>query len=433
MPAAVTGHPAHRYPLSGSPARGFAGGAAGFFVGFAAVALYGPAAELFQDRMQLSATALGFLVAAPQIAGALLRIPCGVWADRAGGRVPMLTLLGLSLIGMWGLAFVLAAAGSIGFNLYPVLVFFGLLCGSGIASFSAGLPQVSYWYPRNRQAVILGAYGGIGNLAPGMFTLALPLAIGRWGLAGSYFAWFFFLIAGAGVYALLARDACYFPLRTTGLGSGESRTIAAQCGQELFPVESAWHALIVAAENPRTLGLMLLYFVSFGGFLALSAWFPVFWANSYRVGAVEAGILSGAGFSLVAAAIRIYGGALSDRIGAERTAFVAYFVVLAGALLVTFGPGFSLSLAGELLMALGMGTGNAAVFALVPKYVPQAVPGAAAFVGGIGATGGFILRLFLGAVADALGRRRGYAGGFLPSSYWRRSRWPSAGIFIALA
>jgi len=63
------------------------------------------------------------------------------------------------------------------------------------------------------------------------------------------------------------------------------------------------------------------------------------------------------------------------------------------------------------LIALGMGVGNAAVFKMVPKYVPQAVGGAAGIVGGLGALGGFIIPPFLGAVVDALGTQ-GYAGGF---------------------
>ncbi len=401
----------HRYHLSGTPAKGFALATWGFFVGFAAVALFGPAARLFQDHMHLTGIALGFLVAAPQITGSLFRIPFGAWADRAGGRLPMLTLFGFSLVGMWGLVFILVSARTINSQLYPVIFFFGLLSGCGVASFSVGIRQVSYWYPQGRQGVILGVYGGIGNLAPGLFTLLLPLAIDQWGLAGSYLAWLLFLLFGAAIYALFARDAYYFQLRAEGIDPEKSHTAATQHGEELFPKGSVWHTVIVAAENPCTWGLMALYFISFGGFLALTAWFPIFWVNSYHVSVVRAGILGGAGFSLLAAVMRVYGGALSEQLGGERTAVLAYSVVLAGALLLTLGLSFSMSLAGELLIALGMGIGNAAVFNMVPKYVPEATGGASGFVGGIGATGGFILPPFLGAVVDALGTR-GYAGGF---------------------
>ena len=91
------------YHLSGSPTVGLTMGTWGFFIGFAAVALYGPAAKYFQEHMHLGGLALGLLVAAPQLTGSLLRIPFGAWVDRVGGRLPMLTLFVLSLIGMWGL------------------------------------------------------------------------------------------------------------------------------------------------------------------------------------------------------------------------------------------------------------------------------------------------------------------------------------------
>lgn len=399
------------YQLSGSPAGGLTMGTWGFFVGFAAVALYGPAAKYFQDQMHLGGLALGLLVAAPQLTGSLLRIPFGAWVDRVGGRLPMLTLFALSLVGMWGLVFILLTAKTLTVAAYPIVIMFGFLSGCGVASFSVGIPQVSYWYPQSRQGTALGAYGGIGNLAPGLFTLLLPYAIAMWGLAGSYFAWFTFLLIGAAIYAWFARDAYFFQLRQQGFDSDTSRKIAAEKGEELFPNERVWQAVITAAEDPRTWGLVALYFVSFGGFLALTAWFPIYWTNLHHMDVKSAATLGGLGFSLLAAIVRVFGGMISERIGGERTATLAFIAVLAGALLLTFVEEFSQALIGELLIAVGMGVGNAAVFKMVPKYVPEAVGGAAGLVGGLGALGGFIIPPFLGAVVDALGTQ-GYAGGF---------------------
>jgi MFS transporter, NNP family, nitrate/nitrite transporter len=399
------------YYLQGSPTLGLTMGTWGFFVGFAAVALYGPAAKYFQEQMSLGGLALGLLVAAPQLTGSLLRIPFGAWVDRVGGRLPMLTLFALSLVGMWGLVFILLTAKTLTVTAYPIVIMFGFLSGCGVATFSVGIPQVSYWYPQSRQGTALGTYGGVGNLAPGLFTLVLPYAIATLGLAGSYFAWFTFLLIGAAIYAWLARDAYYFQLRRQNFDSETSRRIAAEKGQELFPNERVWQAVITAAEEPRTWGLVALYFVSFGGFLALTAWFPIYWINLYNLDVKSAAVLGGLGFSLLAAVVRVFGGMISERIGGERTAIFAFLTVLAGALMLTFVVKFSLALGGELLIALGMGVGNAAVFKMVPKYVPDAVGGAAGIVGGLGALGGFIIPPFLGAVVDALGSQ-GYAGGF---------------------
>lgn len=397
--------------LSGSPASGLAMGTWGFFVGFAAVALYGPAAKYFQQQMHLGGLALALLVAAPQLTGSLLRIPFGAWVDRVGGRLPMLTLFGMSLVGMWGLVFILFTVKSLTVEVYPIIVFFGFLSGCGVASFSVGVPQVSYWFPQKRQGTVLGAYGGIGNLAPGIFTLLLPFAIAAWGLAGSYLAWVAFLLIGAAIYALFARDAYYFQLRKQGLPLDQCRSVARERGEELFPTGTVWQAIITAAEDPRTWGLVSLYFVSFGGFLALTAWFPIYWINLHGIDPKTAGVLGGLGFALLAAVIRVFGGMLAERLGGEKTAILAFTVTLIGALVLTFVQDFTADLAGEILIALGMGTGNAAVFKMVPKYAPEAVGGASGLVGGLGALGGFIIPLFLGATVDALGSA-GYAGGF---------------------
>ncbi|MBN1987136.1 MAG: hypothetical protein JW761_12575, partial [Prolixibacteraceae bacterium] len=72
----------------------------------------------------------------------------------------------------------------------------------------------------------------------------------------------------------------------------------------------------------------------------------------------------------------------------------------------------SISVVAVLLLAAGMGIANAAVFKLVSVYVPKAVGGAAGWVGGLGAFGGFALPPVMGAIAGKLGAI-GYARGFL--------------------
>ena len=65
-----------------------------------------------------------------------------------------------------------------------------------------------------------------------------------------------------------------------------------------------------------------------------------------------------------------------------------------------------------ILLACGMGVNNAAVFKLVPHYVPKAIGGAAGWIGGIGAFGGFAIPPIMGAIANSTGNI-GYARGFV--------------------
>ena len=73
---------------------------------------------------------------------------------------------------------------------------------------------------------------------------------------------------------------------------------------------------------------------------------------------------------------------------------------------------YELAIPGIVLLAFGMGVSNAGVFKIVPQAVPQAVGGAAGWVGGLGAFGGFVIPPVLAFAVNNLGKR-GYAIGFI--------------------
>ncbi|MDE2120197.1 MAG: MFS transporter, partial [Betaproteobacteria bacterium] len=210
------------------------------------------------------------------------------------------------------------------------------------------------------------------------------------------------------LYLVLGYDAPYFQLQRHG--AAQPRVEAQRHGQELFPAPSVARTLKDSAASWRTWPLVGLYFTSFGGFLALTAWLPMFWGSFYGAPHWVALGLT-AGFSLLSSLIRVPGGSWADRFGGENVAFVAYALLLAGAVLMTTSASFGLSAAGEALMGLGMGVANAAVFKLVPQYVPDAVGGTAGWVGGLGALGGFAVPPMLGRIAQTMGHA-GYARGY---------------------
>ncbi|GAB4248240.1 MAG: nitrate/nitrite transporter [Thermoleophilia bacterium] len=409
-PASQTSAPAPAF--RGSPQAGLFGATLGFFVGFAAVALFGPTAQEFKDVMGLSPAQVGLLVAVPSLSGSLLRIPFAAWVDSTGGRKPFLVLLGLSLAGLAALTLVVQTLypDRLTPGLYPLLLLLGVLAGCGIAVFSVGISQVSYWFPQKRQGSALGVFAGAGNLAPGLFSLALPLVLASWGLGTAYLAWLAFLLVGLGLYYLTGRNAWYFQLRDRGVPDREAREQASAQGQELFPAGSPLESLSLSARIWKTWVLVALYFTSFGGFIALTAWFPTYWESFYGVGAVTAGLLT-ALYSLLTSVIRIPGGSLADRLGGETTALLALGTMAAGAIVLTSTGTYGLSIFGVVVMALGMGVNNAAVFKLVPQEVPQAVGGAAGWVGGLGAFGGFAIPPLMGLFVTEEGDI-GYARGF---------------------
>jgi NNP family nitrate/nitrite transporter-like MFS transporter len=246
-----------------------------------------------------------------------------------------------------------------------------------------------------------------------LFSFLLPVALVSLGLAGSYAAWLAFLLAGTVLYALLGRSAWFFQLQKQGIRAEEARRVAREHGQSLFPAGSLVDSLRISARTWKTWALVWVYFTTFGGFIALTAWLPTYWHSYFGVSAVKAGLLT-AVYSLLTSGIRIGGGMLSDRLreGGENTAILALLIMANGAIIMTSSTQLELALPGEILLAVGMGVCNAAVFKLVPQDVPEAVGGAAGWVGGLGALGGFVIPPMLGFAVHDLGQR-GYAIGFI--------------------
>jgi NNP family nitrate/nitrite transporter-like MFS transporter len=401
--------------LKGTPAQGLFGATLGFFIGFAAVALFGPTAQRFREVMNLSPMAVGFLVAMPALSGSLLRIPFAAWVDVSGGRKPFLTLLGLSITGMAGLTAVVSFLypDRMTPGMYYVLLVLALLCGCGIAAFSVGAGQVSYWFPQKKQGVALAIFGGVGNLAPGLFSFMIPLALGTLGLSGSYLVWSVLLSAGTLMYFVSGRNSPYFQLRAQGAGQEEALRLAREFGQELFPTGRLRQSLHVSAKSWKTWALTAIYFTTFGGFIALTAWLPTYWTAFFGLSTAASGLLT-ALFSILTSLIRVIGGILSDQLreGGENTTILALFIMMAGALVMVNAAEYEIAIPGIVLMAFGMGVSNAGVFKIVPQAVPQAVGGAVGWVGGLGALGGFVIPPALAFAVSDLGPR-GYAIGFI--------------------
>jgi len=399
--------------VGGTANRSLIGATIGFFIGFGAVSLFGPTAQSFIKVMQLSPAQVGLLVAMPMLTGSLLRIPFGAWVDLNGGKMPFLVLLLASVVGIGGLYWMLLSLypAHLTTEHYPWLLLFGALGGCGIATFSVGVGQVSYWFPKERQGKALSFYAGFGNTSPGLVAIILPLIIAVGGLWVGYFVSLVIVIAGIGLYVVLGFNAPYFQLLRRGLPEGEANSTAAQLGQELFPAPGVSRALIDSAASWRTWPLVGLYFTSFGGFLALTAWLPIYWGAFYKASHWEALGLT-AGFSLLSSLIRVPAGTWSDRLGGEKIAFASYSLLLVGAAMMTLSQSFGISVAGEVITAAGMGMANAAVFKLVPYYVPDAVGGTAGWVGGLGALGGFIVPPVLGRIAQSMGPI-GYSRGYI--------------------
>jgi NNP family nitrate/nitrite transporter-like MFS transporter len=381
-----------------------------FFAGFAGVSAFGPIVVQLKKTMTMSPQLMGLLAASPALTGSLLRIPFGAMVDRMGGKKPILILLALAVVGIAGITFLFHFKPAPTAADYPFFLCFGILCGCGIAVFSVGIPAVSYWYPQRRQGVALAIYAGLGNLAPGLFALLLPYLVTQLGLGLSYVMWLAMLTVLSGLVWGFMRDAPYFQYREMGL-EPDPEALFLACGEELVPSGNALQSIRKAGSDWRTWALTFFYFISFGGFIALTVWLPTYWSDLFGFSLVRAGLFT-ALYSLSASLLRVGGGSVSDRFGGEMVALISFIITGAGALCMALSTHSAASaFAGQMVMALGMGFANAAVFKLVPKYMPAAVGGAAGIVGGLGAFGGFVIPPLMGIFVKwypAVGYARGF-------------------------
>jgi NNP family nitrate/nitrite transporter-like MFS transporter len=337
-------------------------------VGFAVWSLLAPLAPLFRQQWGLSATQAGVLVAVPVILGSLVRIPLGIVTDRYGGRLVFTVFLFFLVVPL-----VLAGLAPS----YGMLLGVAFILGVAGAVFAIGVPFVARWFPPAQQGMALGIYG-MGNIGTAVAALVAPSIAGSFGWPFAF--WLFVpvvLVMGALVY-LFARDAP---------GARPVVSLASR---------------LVPLKQPTAWVLSLFYFLTFGGFVAISVYLPTFLVDAFGLERGDAASRA-AGFVVLATLARPVGGTLADRWGGAAVLNATFIVVGLLPIILAFQPDIALITVAFLGMAAALGLGNGAVFKLVAEAFPHETGTVTGLVGAAGGLGGFFPPLFLGVVEDATG------------------------------
>ena len=164
----------------------------------------------------------------------------------------------------------------------------------------------------------------------------------------------------------------------------------------------------------------LYYFFVFGGFVALSLWLPRYLIGVYGFDIATAGMLAAA-YSIPASLFRIYGGYLSDRVGARTVMYWTFLVSVAITFFLSYPPtsyvvdgvrgpiSFRLEtgpiafVVAIFILGFFMSLGKAAVYKHIPVYYPKDVGAVGGLVGLMGGLGGFILPIVFGLLNDLTG------------------------------
>lgn len=360
-------------PPAGNPLQ-LALGTGAFVVCFAIFGSVSAMMPIIRDRLELSPVQVSLALAVPVLLGSLGRIPLGMLTDRYGGR----SVFSAVMLGSIVSAVLIGRVHS-----YAGLLACGLFIGLALASFSVGVGFVSRWYPPHRQGAALGIYGA-GNIGQSFAAFGAPVLAATVGYAWGF--WSFALLASAWLvlFVLLARNAP---------SAGPARSL---------------RDVLQPLSDPRSWALSLYYFLTFGGFVAMAIYLPMFLTGIFGLDPGDAGFRT-AGFVVLATGMRPLGGWLADRVGG-RAILLWVFPTTAAMALFLACPMMSTFTIGALGMAAVIGLGNGAVFKLVPESFPRSVGSVTGLVGAAGGLGGFFPPLVLGAIREATGS---YTWGFV--------------------
>ena len=389
-----------------------------FDTGFTAWVMFGPLAPFISKQLSLSPSQSGFLVAVPVLVASIVRVTFGNLFQSVDGR--RLALLGISLSAIPAFVLLLPVVPT-----YMLLLVLGSFLGVGGASFAIALPMAGSSYPPRVQGLVLGlaAAGNIGAVVDGFLfpslgqrfgwqhatAAVLPLlaltavSVLLWahdrsaksGNAAHAFGGFAVSLLGVVALVLLVNAGLF--------GRGKS-------GQLLLPVLGSLVALAVlprrylAVLTERdTWVVMLVYSITFGGFVGMSSYVSLLLTTQYQLSKVDAGLVM-AGLSFTGAMVRPIGGFIADRLSGVRVLLVLLVAISLcnfafAALMPPLAGGSALLVA----LYLGFGLGNGATFQLVPHRWRGKAGVMTGIIGAAGGIGGFYLPVVMGMARESTG------------------------------
>ena len=355
---------------------------------FSVWTLYAVMGLQLQQQLELSATEYGFLLAAPILSGALLRIPLGILADTLSARRLWLYQMLLVIPALLLLPLVQSYSGYLWLGLW-----FGI---SGV-SFTFGVRYVSQWFASSRQGRALGLFG-VGNAGVAITFVLVPLAVNYagWQWVGPLYA--------AGMLLICLTFAMLAPKEPVQINQTPQHALKLK---QLYSDARIWR-------------FSLYYYFVFGGFLALLLWLPQYYMQAYDMDAQQAMAFT-LFFVATSSMVRALGGWFADRYGGRAVNWSVFWVCIVCLFFLSYPPttliihGLEKDVRLEIglnvwwftllifIIGVAQGFGRASVYKVIHDYYPQHMGSAGGFVAAIGALGGCTLPIMFGIAQDVLG------------------------------
>ena len=332
--------------------------------------LNGAMAPFISETFSLSPAQKGLMLSIPILAGALMRFPLGLLSQYIGRKKATLVEMTMIAVAMlFGFFFVKS---------FNDLLAMGVLLGIAGASFGVALSLGSGSFPPKHKGLAMGLVGA-GNVGTAVSVLiAPPLA--------QAFGW-------VAVYGMAA-VAISIPMVVMIVFAKEPDDLDAH---------ATFKEHIACLFEKDGWAFSLIYAITFGGFIGLATFLPTYYYDQFGVSKVQAGQLTMLA-AFMGAALRVFGGWISDRWGGINTLTLVLGCVAVTLTACALATG---SLVATTLLVMlcfaALGAGNGALFQLVPLRWPLSTAVAGSMIGELGALGG-------GLVPNAMGLSKQYLG-----------------------
>jgi MFS transporter, NNP family, nitrate/nitrite transporter len=318
-----------------------------------------------------------WLVALPNLIGAMMRLPYTFAVTRFGGRT--WTAISALLLLIPATALVLAVTVR---PPYLVVLILAATAGFGGGNFASSMTNISFFYPEREKGTALGLNAAGGNIGISTMQFFVPLVLSA-GLVYGGLMWVPLVVAAA---------ICAYAFMNN-----------------LEVARTPFKAQFATVKRAHTWVMSFLYIGTFGSFLGYSAAFPLVLklqfpkAPVWHLGVTAVVTLAFTG-PLIGSIARPIGGWLSDKVGGAKVTaicFIAMGLGSYGVVTAVASKQLGLFLASFWLLFTASGAGNGSTYRMIPAIFAAKSPDLATarresaatlgIAGAVGALGGFYL------------------------------------------
>lgn len=359
-----------------------------FAMNFSVWILYAALGLELSERLSLTSTELGLLLASPMLTGAVSCFMLGIFADKYNPKS----------VFVWQMLAVAPALFLIPYlTTYSHYIAIGFWLGISGGAFTIGIRYVCDWFDRSVQGTAMGVFGA-GNVGAAISLVLVPLLINNWG-------W-----------------------NILGPVYGSSLALIAVLFLWLAPAKKA-HKHHDVSTTPFSFSVLkrlkvwrfgLYYYFIFGSFLALILWLPQYYVKVYQVTHDQAMAFT-LFFVISSGMVRSLGGWFADKYGGKTVNWAVFWICLSCLFFLCY-PDSTITIHGInkdvhlnininvwlfsiliFIIGIAQGFGRASIYKSIHDNYPTKMGLVGGFVAACGAIGGCTLPIGFGLIIDKVG------------------------------